>query len=256
MIKSPLAGWLGGKFQLAKRIIALIPEHTCYVEPFAGAAWVLFRKPQSEVEVINDINLDVVTLYRVVKHHLTEFIRYLHWILPARKEYERFMKENPETLTDIQRAVRFFFLQKNSFGGRIHGGNYGYATTKRPRLNLPRIEHELSDAYLRLCEVFIECKPYYDIIKRYDRPHTFFYIDPPYWDCEEDYGEGIFAKEDFTKLANILANIQGKFLLSINDRPEIRELFKQFIIEPVTVTYSSSGQKTLGKELLIRNYDL
>lgn len=75
-IRSPLAGWMGGKYQLSKRIVAEIPEHLCYVEPFAGAAWVLFRKPESEVEVINDINRELVTFYRCIQHHLEEFVRY------------------------------------------------------------------------------------------------------------------------------------------------------------------------------------
>src|SRR5574343_6932 len=109
MTKAMLAGWVVGKYQLSKKIIPLIPQHKCYIEPFCGAAWILFKKPQSEVEVINDINSDVVNLYRIVKYHLEEFIRYFKWILVAREEFERFSKENPETLTDIQKAVRFYY---------------------------------------------------------------------------------------------------------------------------------------------------
>lgn len=78
-IKSPLSGWVGGKFHLAKHIVPRIPEHHCYVEPFAGGAWIMFRKPQSKVEILNDINRDVVTLYRVIQKHLPEFIRYMQW---------------------------------------------------------------------------------------------------------------------------------------------------------------------------------
>ena len=80
--RPPLAGWMGGKSLLAKRIVERIPEHTCYVEPFAGAAWVLFRKPESKVEVINDINKEVVTLYRCIQWHLEEFVRF---VCPAQR---------------------------------------------------------------------------------------------------------------------------------------------------------------------------
>lgn len=110
-IRSPLAGWMGGKLQLSKRIVAAIPEHTCYVEPFAGAAWVLFRKLESDVEVINDINRELVTFYRCIQHHLEEFVRYFKWVLVARDEFERLKRVEPDTLTDIQRAARFYYLQ-------------------------------------------------------------------------------------------------------------------------------------------------
>ena len=82
--------WMGGKSRLADTIIPLIPAHRCYVEVFAGAAWLLFKKPESKVEVINDINLDLVTLYRVVQNHLDEFVRYLRWILVSCEEFARF----------------------------------------------------------------------------------------------------------------------------------------------------------------------
>jgi DNA adenine methylase len=87
--------YMGGKSLLAKKIIPMIPPHTCYCEVFAGAAWILFRKEESRIEIINDINSDLVTLYRVVKHHLDEFIRYLRWILIAREEFERFKRSPP-----------------------------------------------------------------------------------------------------------------------------------------------------------------
>jgi len=113
--------YMGGKSLLTKKIITKIPEPNCYCEVFAGAAWLLFRKEESDVEIINDINTDLVTLYRVVKHHLREFIRYLEWILVARDEFARFKKEDPESLTDIQRAVRFFYLLKNAYSSKLVG---------------------------------------------------------------------------------------------------------------------------------------
>jgi DNA adenine methylase len=256
MIKSPLSGWMGGKYQLSRQIVSMIPAHQCYAEPFAGAAWVFFRKGRSEVEVLNDINTEIVTLYRVVQHHLEEFIRYFKWVLVSRDEFNRQLKAEPSTLTDIQRAVRFFYIQKSSFGGRIDKPTFGYAPSSPPRLNLLRIEEDLSQAHLRMSQVYVENLGYSELIRRYDRDHTFFYIDPPYYNCENYYGPGIFSKDDFNAMATQLAVIKGKFLLSLNDTPEVRAIFSDFIIDPVSVKYSCGKTKTLAKEVLIRNYEL
>ncbi len=256
-MKSFLA-YMGGKSLLAKKIIPRIPEHKCYVEVFAGAAWLLFEKNEdaSDVEIINDINLDLVTLYRVVKHHLEEFIRYFKWILVARDEFQRFFKEAPETLTDIQRAVRFYYLLKLGYAARIKSPSFSIATTSKPRLNLLRIEEELSAVHLRLTRVYIENKPYADVISRFDKPDTFYYIDPPYYGCEDYYGKDIFFREDFLKLREVLSDISGKFMMSINDVAEIRDLFKGYNIESVQTSYSAGGanHKKRVNELLIMNY--
>ena len=108
------------------------------MEVFAGAAWVLFKRPESDVKVLNDLNRDVVTLYRVVQHHIEEFVRYFKWMLVSRDEFDRMRRVDPETLTDVQRAARFFYLQKCCFGGRIVRPIFGTATTRPPKLNLLR----------------------------------------------------------------------------------------------------------------------
>lgn len=134
---------------------------------------------------------------------------------------------------------------------------FGVSTTKGPKLNLLRLEEDLSAAHLRLSGVTIEHLPYHQAIQRFDRLETFFYIDPPYYGCEGYYGEGVFSREDFSRLADLLAGIKGKFLLSLNDVPEVREIFQDFQIDPVTVRYTVSGPGTKeAPELLIRNYDL
>jgi DNA adenine methylase len=163
-MRSPLSGWIGGKHHLVKDIVKRIPEHECYCEPFAGAAWVLFNKEPSEAEVINDINSDIVTLYRVIRFHLREFIEHFKWLLCAREEFQRFMVTPPEVLTDIQRAVRFYYVQRQSFGGRVVNPSYGYSTKRGPRLNC-------------------------------------FYLDPPYFRCEDYYGNGLFRRDDFEEVA-------------------------------------------------------
>lgn len=248
--------YLGGKSLLARKIIPMIPKHICYCEVFAGAAWLLFKKEKSEVEIINDINSDLTILYRVIKHHLEEFIRYLKWILVARDEFERFKHENPDTLTDIQKAVRFFYLLKNGYSSRVYNPTFSISTIKRSSMNLLRIEEELSAAHLRLARVYIENMHYYDLMKRFDKPHTFFYVDPPYFNCEDYYGKGIFNKEDFVRLNELFHGLSGKFIMSINDTPEIRELYKDFRIEQVPTSYSVAGahRKKQVVELLIMNY--
>lgn len=248
--------YLGGKSLLTNKIIPLIPEHTCYCEVFAGAAWLLFKKEESRVEIINDINTDLVTLYRVVKHHLDEFIRYLRWILVAREDFERFKQENPETLTDIQRAVRFYFLLKAGYGSRVSRPTFSLSTLKRSSFNLLRIEEDLSMAHLRLSRVYIENMPFEKLIARIDKPHVLFYLDPPYYGCEDYYGKGIFSREDFKRLRDILMSIEGKFIISINDTPEIRDLYSTFNIKRVNTSYMIGGaqaKKHVG-ELLIMNY--
>ncbi len=257
--KSPFSGWIGGKSQLSNRIIGMIPEdHTCYVELFAGAGWTFFKKEPSKVEVVNDINKELITLYRVLQHHLTAFVDSFKWTLNSRDEFERWLKADPETLTDIQRATRFYYTLKNSFGGRISGKpTFGYAPSRQPRLNLLRIEEELSAGHLRLAGTYIECLPYAEIIKRYDRPETFFYCDPPYWGCEDYYGKEIFSREDFAQLAELLGKIKGRCLISLNDTPEVREIFQVFQIDEATCTYSAGkGTRPKANEVLIRNYDL
>lgn len=254
--KSPLA-WVGGKSKLTSTIIPLIPLHKCYVETFAGAAWVLFRKPESKVEVINDINSDLVTLYRVIQNHLEEFVRYFKWSLISREEFARLQAVPPETLTDIQRAARFYYLVRNAFGAKCVGQSFGIASTSKPRLNLLRLEEDLSEAHLRISRATIENLPYEALIKRYNSKDTFFYCDPPYWDCENDYGKGLFGKEDFTQLRDVLASCQGKWLVSINNVPEIRDLFAGYEFKEVKTSYSiNNGNTKPVTELLISNYKI
>ncbi len=254
-IKSPLAGWIGGKSRLLKRIIPLIPPHTCYAEVFAGALWLLLNKAESKCEVANDFNPDVANLFRVLKWHMEEFYRTFKWQLVSREDFERMQALPPESLTDLHRAARFLYIQRCSFGGRVVGPTYGYSTIGKPRFNILRLEQELSDAHIRLARVNIEALPYGDFIQRYDREHTFFYCDPPYYGCEGYYGKDLWSRDDFARLAEMLEGIKGKFLLSINDAEVIRRLFEGFEIREAQTRYTcGKANNTTANELLILNY--
>ncbi|MGE4402864.1 MAG: DNA adenine methylase [Desulfobulbus sp.] len=250
-----LIPYFGGKSRLAKTIISKFPEHQCYVEVFAGAANVFFAKEPGRTEVINDLDKDLVTLYRIVKYHPEELHRQFKYVLISRDEFSRMMQTNPETLTDIQRAARYLYLQRMCFGGRSKGRVFGTSTTGVPRLNLFTLQRLLEEAWIRLGQVMIECMDFRQLIPRYDRDYTLFFLDPPYWQIK-GYKHN-FEEQDFYDLAEILTNIKGKFLMTLNDTPEVREIFKRFRIEEVELKYSMSKMKgsrsQVRTELLIGN---
>jgi DNA adenine methylase len=250
--RSPLAGWLGGKSKLARNIVRRMPEHSCYVEPFAGAAWVLFAKPPSRVEVLNDRNEEVVNLFRIVSRHTDELLRQFTWTLTSRSGFERLLRADPEGLTDIERAARFYALVKWSFNGRL--ATFRYARGGGPRLKRQAMIEELSAARARLENVYLENRDFEVVMDRFDGPETFFYLDPPYQGKEHYYGRGLFLFDDFKRLAAVLRRLKGRFLLSINDTPEARSIFHGFRIEKVRAPYSCrlrSGEG--GQELFVAN---
>lgn len=256
MQAQPIIPWIGGKRRLADRIFPLFPRHSCYVEPFAGGAALYFLRPvPAEVEVLNDVNGDLVNLYRVVQHHLEEFGRQFKWALSSRQVFKWLQETRPETLTDIQRAARFYYLQQSAFGGRVDGQSYGTATTQPPGLNLLRIEESLSAAHLRLSNTYIEHLTWQDCFRRYDRPHTLFYCDPPYWQTE---GYGVpFGFEQYEQMAEVLGQIKGKAIVSLNDHPDIRRVFGRYHIESTDITYTVGGGKgSEAREVLIFSWDI
>ncbi|MGQ0620503.1 MAG: DNA adenine methylase, partial [Panacagrimonas sp.] len=160
----------------------------------------------------------------------------------------------PETLTDIQRAARFFYLQKLTFGGKVEGQTFGSATTSGPRFNLMRIEEDLSEAHLRLAETLVEHLPWDDCVVRYDRPHSLFYCDPPYWETE---GYGVaFAIEEYVRLAELARSIAGTMIISVNDHPRMRDVFEGLEMRSVPITYTvGGGDKAAARhELIIGNW--
>ncbi|BCZ41306.1 restriction endonuclease subunit M [Serratia marcescens] len=212
-------------------------------------------KPPSKAEVINDINGELVNLYRVIQHHLEAFIQQFKWALVSRQMFE-WLQITPEvTLTDIQRAARFYYLQKQAFGGKVDGQTFGTATTSPPRFNLLRIEEDLSQAHMRLSRTCIEHMDWTKCIQRYDRPHTLFYCDPPYWQTE---GYGVdFGFENYVMMAELARSMAGKMLISVNDIPEMRAVFAGLHMESVSIHYSLQGagrSPSKQHELVIRNW--
>jgi len=251
-LKGPLS-YVGGKNRLAKSIIAQIPEHKTYVEPFSGGAQVLFQKEPSEIEVLNDLDGELVNFYQVCQSHHRELIRYMRFLLLSRRWFEHLERTSPDSLTDIQRAARYFYLQKAAYGGLVGRHNYAIHVVQRPNFSTARIPEMIRQTHERLERVQIECLPYEQVLEKYDRPTTFFYLDPPYYGLRL-YRHN-FEHEDFVKLAQNLKSLKGKFLLSINNHPAIRKIFSDFKVQTVQLSYSlqkHSDRKYL--ELMIKNY--
>lgn len=250
----PIIPWIGGKRRLAGHLIPRFPAHTCYVEVFAGGAALYFMRPPADVEVLNDINGELVNLYRVVKVHLEEFVRQFKYALSSRDVFEWHQATPPRVLTDIQRAARFFYLQQHAFGGKVDGQSWGTATTAPP-LNLLRIEENLSAAHLRLASAYIENMDWHQLVERYDRPHTLFYMDPPYW---ETTGYGVdFGIDQYEKMASAMRELKGKAIVSLNDHPDIRRIFAEFEMEIVPISYNvGGGGKAVDRnEVIIYSWD-
>jgi DNA adenine methylase len=254
VIAQPVIPWIGGKRRLADQILAVFPEHSCYVEPFCGAAALFFAKEPVKVEVLNDINGDLVALYRVLHYHLDEFMRQFRWALASRQLFEWAKMTHPATLTDIQRAARFYYLQRLAFGGKVAGQTFGTATTAPARFNLLRVEEDLSAAHLRLSGVTVEHLPWHACVERYDRPHTLVYMDPPYWGTE---GYGVdFGLEQYDRMAALMRSMKGFAVVSVNDIPEMRAAFKGLPMERVKIRYTVGSPKTRPAEtgeLIIRS---
>lgn len=251
----PMLPWIGGKRRLAGQIIPLFPEHECYVEVFAGAAAIFFEKEPARVEVLNDVHGELVRLYRVVQHHLEEFVRQFKWALTSREMYRWTASTPPETLTDIQRAARFYYLQKLGFGGKVDGQTFGTATTSKGRLNLLRLEEDLSAVHLRLHQVTVENLDWADCVRRYDRAHTLFYMDPPYFGTA-GYGSE-FGLEQYQQMAELLRTMKGKAVVSVNDIPAMRSAFKGLTTRELKIRYTvgaNAKARTEKGELLITNF--
>jgi DNA adenine methylase len=233
--------WPGGKTRLLQHLLPLLSDnpHTCYVEAFAGGAALLFAREPAKVEVLNDTHGELVRLYRVVANHLDEFVRQFRWALTSREMFVWAQMQHPETLTDIQRAARFFYLQKLCFGGKAKGQTFGIASTAPRRINLLRLEEDLSDAHLRLHQVVIENLPWQRCIERYDAAHTLFFLDPPYWQTEGYVDD--FGFEQYEQMADLMAGLKGRVILTINDHPDMRRVFKRFASRSVPIKYTVGG---------------
>ena len=203
----PISAYLGGKSKLSKHIIGRIEQipHKSYAEPFVGMGGVFLRRPtKAKAEFINDYNNEVANLFRIVQRHEQAFLDCIKYMISARRHFKLFWDVPPHTLTDIDRAVRFFYLQRLGFGGKVGSKTYGVSKERSSRFSPVNIKADINALAHRLSSVTVENLDFEDFIQRYDKKATLFYLDPPYWNCEKDYGKDLFSKKDFKRLAKTL----------------------------------------------------
>lgn len=245
--------YIGGKRALAGQIIASFPEHKTYVEPFAGGAQVFFRKEPSKVEVLNDLDREIVNFYRICQQHYEELVRYLKFTVVSRAWFDLLYETDPMKLTDIQRAARHLYLAKTCYAGLVRHRNYSLRVDEPPGFNPERIPALIEETHHRLARVQIECLPYEQMLTRFDKASSLFYLDPPYY--ERKLYRYNLKPEEFVTMAERLGKLNGRFVLSLNDMPEVRAIFKKFHIRGIEIAYTA--QKVAGRrfrEVLIANF--
>lgn len=252
--------WVGGKKLLRKTIINEFPKHfDRYIEVFGGAGWVLFGEDKhAPIEVFNDIDSNLVNLYRCIKYHPTELQHELSYMILSREQF--FDCKNQlqiNGLTDIQKAARYFFIINVSFGALKRSFDTGINKDIYKTIEFfPKIQD-------RLKKVTIENKDFENLIKVYDRPNALFYVEPPYFQTEKYYNnfeksnnKNFYTDKDHSRLFNILDKIKGKFILSYNDNEIIREIYKNYNIKPIIrkSNFTIATTNSYYNELIITNY--
>lgn len=267
-VRSPIK-WAGGKSRLRKLIVALIPEdHTCYVEPFGGAAWVLFAKPPSDVEVYNDIYGELVNFFRVIKNKPKEFLESFKWDLVSRQIFNELKATDPTTLSDVERAHRFFYLIMAGWGGESKEDYARFQTSisdggggNRLIGALNSLEQRIIPVYERLRRVIIEHLDWREVLERYDSPRTVFYLDPPYPENGVNYHHNMRSLGEHLQMIEILSRIRGRWILSSYEWMEkyIREIVPNAYVHKVS-SYSGmkkkkhAGERVKNEEILVANF--
>lgn len=260
MTRSPIK-WVGGKSRLRNQIVPLIPDHDCYVEPFGGAGWILFHKPKSKVEVFNDLDGELINFFRVVKDQPEELLASFEWTLASREEFTRLLNLDTMTLSTVQRAHRFYYLIMASWGGELGSARFQTSITDNGHGNrligaLKTVHDRIRPAHERLQTVIIENLSWEACLERYDNPHSFFYLDPPYPANKCNYQHNMRAIEDHHALFDRLNTLKARWILSTYDTPELRRFFDGYHVKPVTFRSGMSGNGYTNSEILVTNYPL
>lgn len=235
--------WAGGKSRLLQHILPLIGKHTCYCEPFAGGLAVLLAKERAPVEVINDRHGDLICFYRCVRFHAEALVTELEFVLNSRREFADFRAQ--PGLTDIQRASRWFYRNRLCFGG-ADIDTFGTSALSSSDSRTRRME-TIQELSVRLDRVVIEELDWEACLRRYDRPSTQFFLDPPYTGCGAT-SYAAWKTSDVMKLCEVLRTVKGRWIVTLNDAPENREIFSDCKVRGIKRAMALNGKAAKGRE--------
>ncbi len=259
-MKTPMT-YYGGKQKLVSTILPIFPEHVLYDEPFCGGAALFFSKEPSEIEVLNDLNAEVINFYKVMQQDFVSLQKKINITLHSRRQHKdaSVIYNNPHLFDDLQRAWAVWVLASQSFASMIDG-TWGYdkaknTTTKKIINKGVQFTEEYA---IRLQNVQLECADALYIIKSRDHAKAFHYCDPPYFNSDCGHYGG-YSVHDFEQLLKVLAEVEGKFLLSSYPSELLDKYMKRYGWHQKQVTSQVSVNKGKGKlkvECMTANYEI
>ena len=258
-LKTPIS-YYGGKQNMLKHILPLIPEHKLYTESFMGGGAVYWAKQPAKIEVINDKNREVVNFYTVLKTKFNELKQLVETTLHSRSLYKDAMTiyKSPHLFDDVKRAWAFWVCTNQGFANTI--GSWGFDKTtgnKERKVSNDKIRFtkELSQ---RLERTQIECFDACRVIANRDSEHAFHYVDPPYLNADQGHYSG-YTSDDFKNLLDTLSKVKGKFLLSSYEGEMLDEYIKAngWYVKKFDKPLSANKRKKKRKiEVLTANYPI
>jgi DNA adenine methylase len=261
-MKTPIT-YYGGKQNLADIIVPLLPPHRLYCEPFAGGAAILFAKPPSTEEILNDLNAEMVNFWEVLKTDFDALNAEVQISLHSRKLHKNaaVVYANTDMFDRVKRAWAVWYLTSASFGSMldsvwghdVYGKRVGALRNKRAGF-LPELSERLAKTRIENCDAI-------KVIKDNDAPDALFYVDPPYVGADQGHYAG-YTQEAFDALLEALGSIQGKFLLSSYPNDNLVKYkqecgWYQFeVIMNNIMSSSAHGHKMEKTEVLTANYPI
>lgn len=256
--------YYGGKWELSKQLVPMLPPHSRYIEVFAGGLSMLFRKKRVEKNIVNDFDNDIVNLYVSVAEKFDEFSNHVYWIPRSRKLFAKYQAKILATkgeieIPDAKRAAMYYYVIKNAFNKNVYNV-MSKAEGKKVNWHTGLIE-ELKWSRKMMNGVIVENLDFRELVKRYEpQEDDCWYLDPPYVVAGEksNYYFHDFTNDDHDALKDVCDKIhenKAKFMVSYDNRQVIKDLFKDYNVNEIKTKYSGAADKKERIELVITNYE-
>jgi DNA adenine methylase len=259
-MKTPIT-YYGGKQGMLKHIRPLIPEHDLFCEPFAGGAAVFFDKEPVKVNIINDLNGELINFYKTVVTNIDELRAEVAKTLHCRNQHTHawYIYNNPDYFSNVQRAWAVFVLSKLGFAGQL-SSSFGFDKSEGRNPRKIRCAKEIFNDDLKtlLERSTIECDCAFKVIKRYDCPQAFHFIDPPYVGSDMGHYSGMFNEQSLNELLELCTILKGKFMLTMYPHDKIKQYAERngWVIHKVDrqVSVCKTEARRRQEEWMVCNY--